>query len=252
MRNILIACLLAALLGGCATSGDKDGESGAARLYELGKEALRDGYYETAIKHFEDLAARYPFGDNAARAQLDLAYAYYKFDQPDQAVSTAEHFIKTYPRHPDVDYAYYLRGLANFGQTSGMLDDLAHIDAALRDPRAALESFQHFAEMVRRFPDSRYAPDAVQRMVHLKNYLARHEIYVADYYMKRGAYVAAANRARYVIETFPQTGSVPRALAVMAEAYEHLGLNDLAENARRVLELNPPAAETPDGDSEGG
>jgi len=240
MRKLLIPCLVALLLGGCATSGDKEGESGAERLYELGKEALREGYYETAIKHFEDLAARYPFGDNAAQAQLDLAYAYYKYDQPDQAVSTAEHFIKTYPRHPDVDYAYYLRGLANFGQTRGMLDDIADIDAAQRDPRAALDSFQHFAEMVKRFPDSRYASDAVQRMVYLKNYLARHEMFVADYYMKRGAYVAAANRAKYVIETYPQTGSVPRALAVMAEAYERLGLDDLAANARRMQELNPP------------
>lgn len=247
MRKLLICCLAAALLGGCATSGDKE-ESGAERLYELGKEALREGYYETAIKHFEDLAARYPFGDNAAQAQLDLAYAYYKYDQPDQAVSTAEHFIKTYPRHPDVDYAYYLRGLANFGQTRGMLDDIAHIDAAQRDPRAALESFQHFAEMVKRFPDSRYAADAVQRMVYLKNYLARHEMFVAAYYMRRGAYVAAANRAKYVIETYPQTGSVPRALAVMAEAYERLGLDDLAANARRLQELNPP----PDGTGPGG
>lgn len=246
MRKILIPCLIAVLLGGCATSGDKEQESSAERLYQLGKEALRDGYYETAIKHFEDLAARYPFGDNAAQAQLDLAYGYYKYDQPDQAVSTAEHFIKTYPRHPDVDYAYYLRGLANFGQTTGFLDDLAHIDAAQRDPRAALESFQHFAELVQRFPGSRYAPDAVQRMVHLKNYLARHEMFVADYYMKRGAYVAAANRAKYVIETYPRTGSVPRALAVMAEAYERLRLNDLAADARRVLELNPPAADAAD------
>lgn len=248
MRNLLIPCLVAALLGGCATSGDKEGESGAERLYELGKEAVREGYYETAIKHFEDLAARYPFGDNAAQAQLDLAYAYYKYDQPDQAVSTAELFIKTYPRHPDVDYAYYLRGLANFGQTSGMLDDIADIDAAQRDPRAALESFQHFAEMVKRFPDSRYAPDAVQRMVYLKNYLARHEMFVADYYMKRGAHVAAANRAKYVIETYPRTAAVPRALAVMAEAYERLGLNDLAANARRLQELNPP----PDGGGQDG
>jgi len=241
MRDILIPGLLAVLLVGCATSGDGP-ETDAARLYQLGKEALREGYYETAIKHFEDLAARYPFGDDAAQAQLDLAYAYYRYDQPDQAISTAEHFIKTYPRHPDVDYAYYLRGLANFGQTSAILDDIARIDPSRRDPRAALESFQHFAELVKRYPDSRYAPDAVQRMVHLKNYLAKHEMFVADYYMRRGAWVAAANRARYVIETFPQTGSVPRALAVMAEAYDRLGLDDLAAEARRVLELNTPAA----------
>jgi outer membrane protein assembly factor BamD len=237
MRHGLIPCLLlAALLGGCATT--KDAENDPDRLYQLGKDALKDGYYETAIKHFEDLAARYPFGDNAAQAQLDLAYAYYKFDKADQAISTADQFIKTYPRHPDADYAYYLRGLADFGQTSAFLDDLAHIDPAQRDPRTALESFQHFAELVKRYPDSRYAPDAVQRMVHLKNYLASHEMFVADYYMKRGAYVAAASRARYVLETYPQTQAVPLALAVMADAYDRLGLQDLAADARRVLELN--------------
>lgn len=247
MREFLIPGLLAVLLAGCATSGDNGPETDAARLYQLGKEALREGYYETAIKHFEDLAARYPFGDAAAQAQLDLAYAYYKYDQPEQAISTADSFIKTYPRHPDVDYAYYLRGLANFGQTSAILDSIARIDPSRRDPRAALESFQHFAELVKRYPDSRYAPDAVQRMVHLKNYLAKHEMFVADYYMQRGAWVAAANRARYVIETYPQTGSVPHALAVMAEAYDRLGLDDLAAGARRVLELNPPAEAGQDG-----
>jgi outer membrane protein assembly factor BamD len=240
MRKLLIPCLLAALLGGCATT--EEAANDPDRIYALGKEALRDGYYETAIKHFEDLAARYPFGDNAPQAQLDLAYAYYKFDQPDQAISTADLFIKTYPRHADADYAYYLRGLANFGQTSGFLDDLSRVDPAQRDPRAALESFQHFAELIKRFPDSRYAPDAAQRMVHLKNYLAKHEMFVADYYMKRGAYIAAANRAKHVIETYPQTTAVPHALAVMAEAYERLGLADLAADARRVLELNAAAA----------
>lgn len=239
MRTLLFPCLLIALLlAGCAGTGDKRAENDPDRIYQLGRDALRDGYYETAIKHFEDLAARFPFGDNAPRAQLDLAYAYYKFDQPDQALSTADHFIKTYPRHPDADYAYYLRGLANFGQTSGYFDDLVHIDPAQRDPRAALESFQHFAELVKRYPDSRYAADARQRMVHLKNYLAAHEMFVADYYMKRGAYVAAANRARYVVETYPQTRAVPHALAVMASAYERLGLGDLAADARRVLEMN--------------
>jgi outer membrane protein assembly factor BamD len=241
MRKLLILGLLIALLGGCATT--KEAENDPDRLYMLGTKALRDGYYETAIKHFEDLAARYPFGDNAPLAQLSLAYAYYKFDQPEQAIGTAELFIKTYPRHPDADYAYYLRGLANFGQTSGFFDDVARVDPAQRDPRAALESFQHFAELVKRYPDSRYAPDAVQRMVHLKSYLAKHEMFVADYYMKRGAYIAAANRAKYVIETYPQTGAVAHALAVLAEAYERLGLDDLAATARRVQDLNAATAD---------
>lgn len=243
MRKTLIPCLLlAALLGGCATNKDMDAANEPDRLYQLGKEALKDGYYETAINHFEDLAARYPFGDNAPQAQLNLAYAYYKYDQPDQAISTADSFIKTYPRHADVDYAYYLRGLANFGQTSLFLDKLTHGDPAKRDPRSALESFQHFAELINRYPDSPYAPDARQRMIHLKNYLAAHEMFVAGYYMKRGAYIAAANRAKHVIETYPQTGSVPHALAVMAEAYTLLGLDDLAADTRRTLELNFPGA----------
>lgn len=242
MRTIiLLGILLLAGVSGCATQPAGDAEAGdAERLYRLAKDSLDSGYYETAIDQYETLSARYPFGEYAQQAQLDMAYAHFKFDQPEQAIAAADHFIKTYPRHPDVDYAYYLRGLANFDQTRGLLDDFIDSDPARRDPRSARESFQYFAELVERFPNSRYAEDAVQRMVHLKNYLARHEIYVARYYMRRGAHVAAAKRAQYVVENYPRTEAVPAALTLMVRAYEKLDLQDLAADARRVLAANYP------------
>ncbi len=244
-RNLiitLIALIALLLLGGCASWKKQVDSDDPAALYERGKTSLDNGYYETAIGHFQELSTRFPFGDHAQQAQLDTAYAYHRLNQPESAIATAEQFIKTYPRHPNVDYAYYVRGLANFGQTRGALDDWLRADPARRDPRSALDSFRYFTELVTRYPDSRYAPDAVQRMVHLRHYLARHELHVADYYMRRGAYVAAANRARYIIETYPRAPAVEDALALMARAYDRLGLDDLAAAARRVLEANYPDA----------
>jgi outer membrane protein assembly factor BamD len=237
--RVVAAIAAIALLGGCAShKAREEAQNDPAKLYELGRKALDSGYYDTAIKDYQDLASKFPFGDLAQQGQLDMAYAQYMANQPEAAVATADQFIKTYPRHPNVDYAYYVRGLATFAETRGALDDLLGIDPAQRDPRPALESFQYFAELIKRFPDSRYAADARQRMVYLKNYLARHEIYVADYYLRRGAYVAAANRAQTVVENYPQTRSVPRALRIMIEAYEKLGLKEAAADARRVLEAN--------------
>lgn len=237
--SALLVILAATLLSACASQRAlEEARHDPAKLYQLGREALDAGHYQTAIDRFQDLSARFPFGEHAQQAQLDTAYAYYRFNEPDSAIATAEQFIKTYPRHPDIDYAYYLRGLANFGQTNNFLDDVLDADPAKRDPRSALDSFRFFSELVRRFPDSRYAADAAQRMIHLKNYLARHELHVADHYMRRGAYVAAANRARYVIENYPQTTSAPAAIDILSQAYERLGLDDLAADARRVLTAN--------------
>jgi outer membrane protein assembly factor BamD len=240
-RYLPIAALFALLLAGCAAGKSWVDPADPEALYERGKTALDNGYYETAIRHYQELSTRFPFGDHAQQAQLDTAYAYHRLNQPESAIATAEQFIKTYPRHPNVDYAYYVRGLANFGQTRGALDDWLRADPARRDPRSALDSFRYFSELVTRYPDSPYAEDAVQRMVHLRHYLARHELYVADYYMRRGAWVAAANRARYVIETYPRTPAVEEALRLMARAYDKLGLDDLAATAHRVLETNYPA-----------
>lgn len=238
--SLFIAILLA-LGGGCATQDKALGElSSAARLYAEGRKALDEGYYEIAIEKFEQLETRYPFGEYAQQAQLDMAYAYYKSDNPASAVAAADRFIKTYPRHPHVDYAYYLRGLANFAVGGDFFDRLLKEDPAKRDPRPAREAFRYFAELVTRFPDSPYAADARARMLYLRNFLARHELHVARFYMRRGAYVAALNRGRTVLETYYQTPAVPEALALMSEAYDALGLAQLAAETRRVLELNYP------------
>lgn len=238
----ILAVVLSALLSACASQRALDeAQHDPIKLYELGREALEREHYETAIRHFENLSARFPFGEYAQQAQLDTAYAYYMFNEPESAISAAELFIRNYPRHPDVDYAYYLRGLANFDQTRAFLDDLMKEDPARRDPRTAIESFRHFAELVRRYPDSPYAADAVQRMTHLRNYLARHELHVADFYMRRKAYIAAVSRARHVIENYPGTPAATSALDVMARAYDALGLTDLAADTRRVMAANASA-----------
>lgn len=216
----------------------------ARELYNEGKTALNKGDYELAIEHFEKLESRYPFRVYAQQAKLDIAYAYYKFGEQESAISTADRFIKTYPRHPNVDYAYYLRGVASFTPEKGFFDKLFRLDPAHRDPRSAEKSFQYFSELIERFPDSRYVTDAIQRMIYLENYLARHELHVANYYLKRGAYVAAVNRTKYIIENYPRTASVPEALDTMAKAYEKLGLDDLSEDARKVLLLNFPEDHT--------
>jgi len=210
----------------------------AQRLYRAAKEKLDDGDYETAIGYYEKLDTRYPFGTLAEQGQLDIAYAYYKFDEPASAVAAADRFIKLHPRHPNVDYAFYLKGLAHFNQGKAFIDRLVRLDQSQRDTGAAGESFDDFAQLTKRFPESRYAPDARQRMLYLKNTLANHEVHVAEYYMKRRAYVAAANRTRYVIENYPSTPAVPAALSIQVKAYRLMGLDKLAADSLRVLRLN--------------
>jgi outer membrane protein assembly factor BamD len=233
--------VLVLLLGGCGTLGkgnDITEDWPVQRLYEEAKEAREGGDYQTAIDYYEKLESRYPFGPYAEQAQLEIAYCYYKYEEPASAIAAADRFIKLHPRHPNVDYAYYIKGLTNFHQGRGFVERYLPIDASQRDPAAAQQAFQDFAELTERFPDSPYAADASRRMVYLRNQLARYEIHVADYYLRRGAFVAAANRAKYVLERYPQSTAVPDALAVMAKAYSKLELHALAEDALRVLKLN--------------
>lgn len=246
MRVILRMVLVLVLAGGvgaCALLPDPIDETedwSAQRLYNEARENLDQGDYDTAIRYYELLEARYPFGRFAQQAQLEIAYAYYKFDEPESAIAAADRFIRLHPRHPSVDYAYYLKGLANFNRGKGLVERYLPTDASQRDPGAALQSFNDFAELVDRFPESRYAGDAAQRMRYLRNNLARYEIHVADWYMRRGAHLAAANRGKYVLENYARTPSVPDALAIMARAYRALELDDLAADALRVLRLNFP------------
>jgi outer membrane protein assembly factor BamD len=239
-----LAAIVVTVLGlqACSMFDTKDKTEGwsANQLYVEGKESLREGNYEDAIQYFETLQARYPFGRYAQQAALDQAYANYKYEEPDAAIATLDRFIRTHPTNPYVDYAYYLRGLVNFYRISGLLDKFLPRNPTRTDNAAAQQSFDDFDELVERFPESKYANDARQRMMFLRNNLAIYEINVADYYMRRGAYVAAANRSRYVLEHFAYSPASEQALAIMAQAYLELDLLELARDATRVLRLNYP------------
>ena len=219
---------------------DKTKDWSASQLYSAAKESLNDKNYEQAIDYFEKLEARYPFGRYAQQAQLEIAYAYYKYEEPDSAIAAAERFIKVNPRHPNVDYAWYLMGLTNYNRGRTLVDKLLPQDASERDLGTMREAYDDFHHLVKRYPDSKYAADASQRMIHLRNNMARYEIHVAEYYMRRGAWVAAANRAAIVIEDYQRTPAVPDALILMIRAYRKLDMENLADDALRVLGLNYP------------
>ena len=196
--------------------------------------------YSRAIELYEFLETRYPFGVYGQQALLDLAYAYYKIGNAEQALATSDRFIRLYPQNPDVDYAYYLQGLVNFNKNKGTLDRIFPTDVSKRDVSAYYAAFQNFSELLERFPESKYADDAAQRMVYLRNILAENELYVASYYLRRGAYIAAVNRAKNVVTNFSRTPSVPEALVIMAKAYRIMELDDLVSDTMRILRNNYP------------
>lgn len=230
-------------LFGCGLAETKPETWSVNHLYQEAKEAFDGGDYQTAIKYYEILEARFPFEKYAQQAHLNLIYSYYKYDEPESAIIAANRFIKLYPRHPNVDYAYYLKALVNFERNQGVLDRILPIDRSQRDQNAARQAFQDFKELMRRFPKSRYSQDTRQRMIHLRNRLAEYELHVARFYMKRNAYVAAANRAKGVIESFQGTPAVSEALVILAKAYKVMGLNELSDSALKVLALNYPKHE---------
>jgi outer membrane protein assembly factor BamD len=248
--NFLFICCLSLTIQGCETlknitSSDSDSADeyvdwNVEKFRSEAAEATSAGNYEKAIKLYEALEARYPFGNEAAQTQLDIAYAYYKNDDPEAALAATDRFIKTNPRSPSVDYAYYLKGLVNYNKGIGFIDRFLPTDTSQRDPSSAREAYENFAELLRRFPVSKYIPDAKQRMISLKNNLAMHEIHVARYYLQRKAYIAAANRAAEVVAKYQRTPAVPFALQIMQEAYTKLEMTDLAHDAARIYELNYP------------
>jgi len=241
--NVVLALIWLVGSSGCALLPDEIDPTRdwtIQKLYSEAKDALNDGSYEQAIKYYEKLDSRYPFGRYAQQAQLEIAYTYYKSDEATSAIATLDRFIKTYPRHANLDYAYYLRGLVNFNQGISFIDRYLPLDRSQRDPGVARQSFQDFGELVRRFPDSKFAADARQRMVHLRNSLAQYEVHVARYYLRQNGYLAAVNRGKYVIEHYPQTQATPDALGIMAQGYRGLGMDDLAEDATRILRSSYP------------
>jgi outer membrane protein assembly factor BamD len=212
----------------------------AQRLYGEAKDEMNNRNWEKAIKYLEKLEARFPYGRYAQQAQLEVAYAYWKSGERASAIAAADRFIKLYPDNANVDYAYYLKGLINFNENQGLFTRFADTDLSDRDPKATREAFDAFKELVARFPKSKYADDGAARMRYLLNALAQHEVHVARYYMKRGAYVAAANRAQYSLKTYPQATANEEAVFIMVKAYDALGMEDLRNDADRVMRTNFP------------
>lgn len=243
MQRILTLLLLSGLLAGCGLLPDQIDETkdwSASKLYYNAKDELASGNYEQAVKLFEKLEARYPYGAFAQQSQLEEAYAYYKNNEPASAVAACDRFIKLHPNHPNVDYAYYLKGLANFVEDTSFLAKYVDQDMSERDPKSAREAFDSFKELTTRFPNSKYAPDAAGRMKYLVNNLALSEVHTARYYYEKGAYVAAVNRVKYAMENYPQSPAIEEGLAVMVKAYEKMGLPGPRDDTLRVLKLNFP------------
>jgi outer membrane protein assembly factor BamD len=245
LRAALLAATLAAsfTLGGCSMlGGDKDDTAGwsAQKLYGEAKDAMAAGTWDKAVKYLEKLEARYPYGRFAQQAQLDTAYAYWKNGERASAIAAADRFIKLYPNHANVDYAYYLKGLVNFNENTGLMSALDNPDMTERDSKGTREAFDAFKELANRFPDSKYTEDALARMRYLLNSLAQYEVHVARYYMKRGAYVAAANRAQYAVQNYVQAPAIEEAVFILVKAYDSLGMTDLRDAADRVMRKNFP------------
>ena len=239
------ALFLAGILAGCSSTPDQEQVPetlSEEELYKLAAYSIDDENYEEAIKTLRTLESRYPFGSFAEQAQLDIIYAYFMDHQPEAVRAAADRFLRLHPSHPNADYALYMKGLASNTSAMGFLERYLPLDSTKRDPGQATQSFNEFAELLNRYPDSRYAPDARQRMIAIRNRLAAYEIHAANYYMKRKAYVAATNRGRYVVENFQKTPAVPEALSIMVEGYMRMGLVEPANEALEVLRLNYPGS----------
>ena len=240
----LAALVAVAALAGCSTLKSPAQSAGSAEhFYRAGLYALNHGDYTRAIKNFQTLNARFPYGAYAEQAQIDIAYAYYKNNHPNEAIDAADRFIRLHPTYRYVDYAYYLKGLANFRYHHNTLASLftGH-SRTRRDTKRLLDAYDAFRAVVTRFPNSRYAADSRKRMAYLLNLMARSQVNIAQFYFKRGAYVAAVNRAKYVIERYQRTPAVEEALGIQAMSYKKMGMKQLANDTLRVLELNFPGS----------
>ncbi|SDH49114.1 outer membrane protein assembly factor BamD [Propionivibrio dicarboxylicus] len=245
MRSLAVIATLFLLLlqSGCGLLPETKDETigwSATKLYSEAKEAMTNGSYDKAVKLFEKLESRYPYGRYAQQAQIEAAYAYWKASEPASAIAACDRFIKLHPNHPNIDYVYYLKGLVNFNEDLGLLGAISQQDMTERDPKGARESFDAFRELVTRFPDSKYTPDAILRMKYLVNALATLEVHVARYYMKRTAYLAAVNRAQYALKNYPDAPATEEALFIMIKAYDEMGVNDLRDDAERIMRKNYP------------
>ena len=232
--NVLLLSLALTALAACHRNKTVEDAGGPAVMYEKGYSAMNASNYAGAIQYYKGLESRYPFSPEARQAQLDLIYLYFRSQQPEQAIDAAQQFEKENPTHERIDYCLYMRGRILFEKDPNILEKLFKVDLSMRPPKDTLRSFGIFQELIRRFPNSEYVPDARQRMVYLRNRLARFENYVAQYYVTRGAYVAAINRSKYALEHYPGAPELEKTMQIMITAYEKLGMQDLATDAKRV------------------
>ena len=228
-----------ALLAACSSTPKVDGDN-PDKLYADAKDDLNSGNYDKAIKTLERVEGRAAGTLLAQQSLLDMAYAQWKTNERVQSVATIDRFMKLYPSSPAMDYALYLKGVVNFNDNLGILSSISRQNISERDQQASRDAYQSFKQVVDRFPESRYAPDARQRMVYIVNSLASYEVHVARYYFRRGAYVAAANRAQQAVQEFQYSPSAEEALVIMAQSYDRLGLTELRDDAQRVLAKNFP------------
>jgi outer membrane protein assembly factor BamD len=237
---IFLLSLLVVACSGNDELPDLPADTGEQQMYEEAQRSLGNKNFDMAVRALQMLESRYPFGKYAEQAQLELIYAHYGAYEHEAAVEAADRFIRLHPQHPNTDYAYYMKGLAAYTNNEDVFARFLPTDETLRDTSHAKEAFAEFAQLLARYPNSPYAADAKARMVYLRNLLARHEVNVANYYFRRGAYMAATNRGRYVVENFQRTPAVADGLAVMAQGYILLGKEDLARDSINTLALNYP------------
>ena len=246
-RKYLLTCLIiTCLLSGCSFLDkmleEEDTTVGltAAELYGEGKEFLNLEDFNNAIKYFEVLESRFPFGKYSTQAMLDLSYAYYASEQRDKAIIEINRFIRLYPNHPEVSYAYYLRALANFDKDANVLTRFFGYDPSRYDVTALKESFNDFSIVVNKYPNTKYAEDSLNRLVYIRNQIARSELYIAEYYNKRSAHVAAIERIKYMLENYGGTPSTEKGLLILIDSYNSLNMRQLASDTARVLKKNYP------------
>jgi len=237
--SLSVFLCLCMLVASCSSNKEKESISTEQVLYENAQKFLRSGSWNAAAETLQLLEENFPFGTFAEQAQLELIYAYFRLGDHDLAIAAADRFVRLHPQHRNVDYAYYMRGVSSFYNETAFTTALIS-DVSNRDSGSAKDSFNYFSQLLKRYPDSIYVLDARQRMIYLRNILARYEIHIANYYFKRGAYVAAANRGKFVVESMQGTPAVPDGLATMAQAYHLLGMQSLSDDAARVLAKNFP------------
>ncbi|MGV2873014.1 outer membrane protein assembly factor BamD [Colwellia sp. E150_009] len=241
----VIFITLAVMLAGCSSSEiendiDKVPDKSAQALFVDARSALDSGLYQKAIQILGAIDSRFPFGPISHQVQLDLIYAYYKVGDAAQGIALTDRFLRLNPNNPNTDYVYYMRALINLSTEENLFQDLAGIDRSDRDPTAARDAFNDLKRIVNDFPESKYAADAQKRMIEIKSRLAKYELAIANFYLKREAYASAANRGRYIVEYFAPSPELEPALEIMIECYEKLGLLDLKKNALLVLAANYP------------